>query len=113
MRLLATVLLLLLSFADRGYAQGAQLARFAKGDLSRLSFKNSGKVAPTTVFEGKSGPVTLAQYKGKVVVLNLWATWCPPCLKELPALDRLAALMNGGDVVVLAVSQGYGRLAGG
>jgi thiol-disulfide isomerase/thioredoxin len=105
MRLFATLLLLLLCCADRGYGQSAQLARYATGDLARLSFKQAGKVAPATVFEDKSGPVSLASFKGKVVVLNLWATWCAPCLKELPGLDRLAGAMKGSNVVVLAVSE--------
>lgn len=105
MRLLATFLLMLLCFADRGFAQSAQLARYATGDLTRLSFKAAGKAAPATVFESKAGPTSLAAFKGKVVVLNLWATWCGPCLKELPAIDRLAGVMKGSDVVVLAVSE--------
>jgi thiol-disulfide isomerase/thioredoxin len=105
MRLLATFLLMLLCLADRGFAQSAQLARYATGDLARLSFKAAGKAAPATVFESKSGPTTLGAFKGKVVVLNLWATWCGPCLKELPAIDRLAGTMKGSDVVVLAVSE--------
>jgi thiol-disulfide isomerase/thioredoxin len=110
MRFCATLLLLLLcfsnrSYADRGYEANTQLARFAVGDFNRLSFKNVAKPAPITLFESKNGLVTLAQYKGKVVVLNLWATWCAPCLKELPGLDRLAGAMKGSDVVVLAISQ--------
>ncbi len=105
MRLFATLLLLLLCVADRGSAQSAQLARFATGDLARLSFKTAGKPAPATSFESKAGPTTLAVFKGKVVVLNLWATWCGPCLKELPGIDRLAGAMKGTDVVVLAVSE--------
>ncbi len=105
MRLFATILLLLLAPADRGYAQATQLARYATGDLARLSFKTAGSAAPTTTFETKAGSTNLAAFKGKVVVLNLWATWCAPCLKEMPALDRLAAATKGDDVVVLAVSQ--------
>jgi thiol-disulfide isomerase/thioredoxin len=105
MKYFATLLLLLLAFADRGYGQSAQLARYATGDLARLSFKQAGMPAPATMFVSKTGPVSLANYKGKVVLLNLWATWCAPCLKELPALDRLAGAMKGSDVVVIAVSE--------
>jgi thiol-disulfide isomerase/thioredoxin len=98
-------LLALLSLAPRANARDAQLAAFATGDLAALSFAQAGKAAPTTVFEGKTGPAKLADFKGKVVVLNLWATWCVPCLKELPHIDALAKAMKGKDVVVLAVSQ--------
>jgi thiol-disulfide isomerase/thioredoxin len=105
MRLFVSALLLLLILADRGSAQSAQLARYASGDLAKLSFKQAGSAAPSVTFESKTGPATLAQYKGKVVLLNLWATWCAPCLKEMPSLDRLAGAMKGTDVVVLAISQ--------
>jgi thiol-disulfide isomerase/thioredoxin len=47
---------------------------------------------------------TLADYKGRVVVLNFWATWCPPCLAEMPDLERLAQRYSGDGVVVLTVS---------
>jgi thiol-disulfide isomerase/thioredoxin len=105
MRLFVSALLMMLALADRGSAQSAQLARFATGDLARLSFKQAGAAAPSVTFERKAGPATLAQYKGKVVLLNLWATWCAPCLREMPGLDRLAGAMKGSDVVVLAISQ--------
>lgn len=48
--------------------------------------------------------VPLAAFRGRVVLLNIWATWCPPCLRELPALDRLQARLGGDDFVVVAVS---------
>lgn len=54
--------------------------------------------------DGEGRPRSLADFRGKVVLLNLWATWCTPCVKEIPALDRLAAALNGTDVAVVAVS---------
>jgi thiol-disulfide isomerase/thioredoxin len=47
---------------------------------------------------------SLVDYHGRIVLLNVWATWCPPCVKEIPALDRLVAALNDADVVVVAVS---------
>lgn len=47
---------------------------------------------------------TLAHFKGRVVLVNVWATWCPPCVAEMPALDNLQALRGGEDFVVLALS---------
>lgn len=56
-------------------------------------------------FQDKMGqPVSLDDFKGKVVVLNLWATWCPPCVAEMPALDQLQADLGGKDFAVVAVS---------
>ena len=48
----------------------------------------------------------LADYRGKVVLLNFWATWCEPCLEELPSIERLRASLPDGDFVVLAVQMG-------
>lgn len=46
---------------------------------------------------------TLAQFRGKIVLLNIWATWCVPCREEMPALDRLQAKLGGPDFEVVAV----------
>jgi thiol-disulfide isomerase/thioredoxin len=54
--------------------------------------------------DGQAQTRSVADFAGKVVLLNLWATWCPPCVKEIPALDRLAAALDGTEVTVVAVS---------
>ncbi|MFO1047846.1 MAG: TlpA disulfide reductase family protein [Geminicoccaceae bacterium] len=60
---------------------------------------------PALAFETLDGqPASLADFAGKVVVLNLWATWCAPCREEMPSLDRLQAQFAGRDLVVLALS---------
>jgi thiol-disulfide isomerase/thioredoxin len=67
---------------------------------------HKGQAAPDAVFidpEGK--PAKLADFKGKPLLVNLWATWCAPCVKELPTLDKLA---SSGAIKVLAVSQDSG-----
>ncbi|MGP1722571.1 TlpA family protein disulfide reductase [Shewanella frigidimarina] len=48
--------------------------------------------------------VNFEQYKGKVVVVNLWATWCPPCVRELPALNRLNQTLNAEHFALLPIS---------
>jgi thiol-disulfide isomerase/thioredoxin len=58
-----------------------------------------------TALDGK--PISLADFKGKLVVLNLWATWCQPCLKEMPSLAKLEARLGPG-LLVLAVSEDRG-----
>jgi thiol-disulfide isomerase/thioredoxin len=63
--------------------------------------------APLTEFTHADGStVTLADFKGKVVLLNLWATWCPPCIKEMPGLNELAKELKNEDFVVIAVATG-------
>ncbi len=52
----------------------------------------------------KGQEVTLSQFKGKVVFLNFWATWCPPCKKEMPSIEKLHQKYGGEDLVVLAVA---------
>ena len=49
---------------------------------------------------------TLAEYRGKVVLVNFWATWCPPCRAEMPSIERLYTSMKGKPFVVLAIDQG-------
>jgi thiol-disulfide isomerase/thioredoxin len=67
---------------------------------------HKGEAAPAAIFTSPDGkPTSLADFKGKPVLVNLWATWCAPCVKELPTLDKLA---QGGSIEVLAVSQDSG-----
>lgn len=61
--------------------------------------------------DGEGQPLTLADFQGKVVLVNLWATWCPPCVEEMPALDRLQARLGGPEFEVVAVSQDRGGVS--
>jgi len=63
------------------------------------------RVLPTIRFADEKGhAMTLQDFRGKVVLLNLWATWCPPCREEMPTLDRLQARLGGPGFEVVAVS---------
>lgn len=61
-------------------------------------------VPQTAFFDGAATAQSLGDFKGRVVLVNFWATWCAPCVRELPSLDRLQADMGGKDFTVVAVS---------
>jgi thiol-disulfide isomerase/thioredoxin len=75
-------------------------------DVARkLEHATDGVAAPTYVFfDAKGRRVTAADFKGKIVVLNLWATWCAPCKIEMPTLAKLAQAYAGKPVAVVAIS---------
>ena len=52
----------------------------------------------------QGGEVALESYRGRVVLVNFWATWCPPCVEEMPSLERLHRALGGEGLVVLGVS---------
>jgi thiol-disulfide isomerase/thioredoxin len=68
--------------------------------------------APDTPFaDEQASPKAIKDFKGKIVILNLWATWCAPCVKEMPSLERLAARLPPDRFAVVAVSQDKGGAA--
>lgn len=85
---------------------GALCARPLLGaDLSKLQeWKGATPKLALKDLDGKAHD--LAQYKGKVVVLNFWATWCTPCVKEMPALQRLNEKLAGERFAMIAVNFG-------
>lgn len=71
----------------------------------RLDRSKAGTAAPAIEFEDPDGePATFADFRGRPLLVNLWATWCAPCVVEMPSLDRLAA-REGERVQVLALSE--------
>jgi peroxiredoxin len=63
-----------------------------------------GSNAPDFTVQDADRTITLSQYRGQVVVLNFWATWCPPCVEETPSLVQMQQRLKDKGVVVLAVS---------
>ena len=74
------------------------------------SFQNFTPISPrrptpeVPMRDGEGAELGLDRFRGKVVLLNFWATWCAPCVREMPALDRLQAAMGGPDFEVVTVS---------
>jgi thiol-disulfide isomerase/thioredoxin len=100
MRTLLLLALLLTACGSEAPAPQAEAVKAGAVDRSR-----AGTAAPGTSFEDPDGEkVTLADFRGKPVLLNLWATWCAPCVKELPTLDALQT-REGERLKVLTVSQ--------
>ena len=65
----------------------------------------SGIPAPDFTFPGLDGKmVSLSDYKGKVVLVNIWATWCPPCVDEMPSMEKLYRKFKGENFEILAIS---------
>ena len=63
------------------------------------------------VLDDAGRPVDLSSFQGKMILLNIWATWCPPCRQEMPSLDRLQAQLGGGEFQVVALSMDAGAKA--
>lgn len=64
-----------------------------------------GDLAPDFQLEDTKGnKVSLSDLQGKVVMVNFWATWCPPCIEEMPSMERLHEVMAGDDFVMLAIN---------
>lgn len=88
-----------------GAATAARVAPLARGEVAALQVHASPKPAPAFAFTGPDGQLrTLADLKGRTVLLNLWATWCAPCKAEMPALDRLQGEVGGKDFEVVALN---------
>lgn len=83
----------------------------ARGEVAAMAISKTPEPLGEVAFNGPDGqPKTLADFKGKTVLLNLWATWCVPCRAEMPALDRLQAHAGSEKFEVAAVNVDTSRL---
>lgn len=88
-----------------GDAPQSELSAYAKGPLARLSAPVDLVPAPDYGFVDRDGEaVSFADFRGKVVVVNLWAMWCAPCRTEMPTLATLASAYQGTDLLVLPIN---------
>jgi thiol-disulfide isomerase/thioredoxin len=92
-------------------AVAARLAPLAQGEVAALNVEKNPQPAVDISFAAADGKkLTLADFRGRSVLLNLWATWCVPCRAEMPALDRLQAKLGGAEFEVVAVNIDTSRL---
>ena len=82
-----------------------RIAPLAHGEVAAVTMATTPLKLPDLAFEDADGkPKKLSDWHGKTVLVNLWATWCVPCRKEMPALDALQARLGGKDFEVVAIN---------
>jgi thiol-disulfide isomerase/thioredoxin len=86
-------------------ATAQKIAPLAHGEVAALTMATTPLKLPDLAFEDGNGqPKKLSDWRGKTVLVNLWATWCVPCRKEMPALDRLQEKLSGPNFEVVAIN---------
>jgi len=82
-----------------------KIAPLATGEVAAVNVAKTPLRVPDLIFKDGTGQkVALDQWRGRTVLLNLWATWCVPCRKEMPALDALEQRLGGPDFQVVAIN---------
>jgi thiol-disulfide isomerase/thioredoxin len=83
----------------------SKISPLAHGEVAALTMATAPLRLPDLTFDDADGkPKKLSDWRGKTVLVNLWATWCVPCRKEMPALDRLQTRLGGKDFEVVAIN---------
>jgi len=86
-------------------ATAQRMAPLARGEVAAVAVAAAPRRVPDLTFRDATGRErTLADWRGRTVLFNLWATWCVPCRREMPALDALQARLGGPDFEVVAVN---------
>jgi thiol-disulfide isomerase/thioredoxin len=93
------------SACEPAVAAASRLAPLARGEVAALAVAHTPFRVPNVAFKDAEGHErTLADWRGRTILLNLWATWCVPCRREMPALDALQKDLGGADFEVVAVN---------
>ena len=94
-------------------ADTAALEALREGLMKKLVFHAEPKPISDVAFTDPDGGIhNLTDYQGKYILVNFWATWCAPCRKEMPSLDRLQAELGGNNFAVVPIATGRNTLPG-
>lgn len=113
MRLLRSVVLYtaLALGANGAFAQTTDLAALRQGTMKKLIFHSEPKDVSQVAFSDPDGGVhQLADWQGKYIAVNFWATWCAPCRKEMPSLQQLQETYGGDDFEVVTIATSRSKL---
>ncbi len=107
-QLLALIYMALSLVANAAMADVSELEALREGDMKKLTFHPEPKAVSDAEFvlADNAGTGTLADYHGKYVLLNFWATWCAPCRKEMPMLSALQEEFGGENFQVVTLATG-------
>jgi thiol-disulfide isomerase/thioredoxin len=96
---------ILLSYGTTAAAEGPDLSgSMQKFQLTPNTKTNNNTYHNFTWKNAVGKTLSLKDFKGKIILLNFWATWCQPCIRELPSMERLQAKFNGDDFSIVAIS---------
>jgi thiol-disulfide isomerase/thioredoxin len=86
----------------------AAISELRQGDMKKLVFAKEPAIAVTTTFVDEEGNIkSFADYRGKYVLVNFWATWCAPCRHEMPSLNKLQTELGGDTFEVVPIATGH------
>lgn len=91
---------------DSASSEPASLASFKTGDLESLDLDMDMQIPDVEFYNTNGEPTHFSDFAGKVVVMNIWATWCTPCMAEMPSLAALQREFSEEEVVVIPVASG-------
>ncbi len=114
MRLIFSALLYaaLVTLANPAVADIARAIELREGDMRKLNFHSEPRAVGTAEFtDPEGGTHRLADYRGQVLLVNFWATWCAPCRKEMPTLEALQKALGGEDFQVVTIATGRNQPA--
>ena len=98
------IILTSLSFKSYNKKNGDLISEFLKNELEDFELSKEKKnISNLTFKDHQEEKISFSDFRGKILLVNFWATWCAPCIKEMPSLDRLKSKVDG-DFDVLAIS---------